>query len=120
VDNVAIFPVVNHEGTRSFRAVTEKGQSEGRTVGEALDAVCATALADSAGAIVIIQPFLPDSFFTASQRARLEELMNRWRGARDGGTLLGPAEHEELQNLIEAELQAAIRRSEQIRQGAVQ
>ena len=56
-------------------------------------------------------PFQPDVFFTAAQQARLSELMEKWRSARDGkGTLL-PDESKELELLVNTELQAAADRT---------
>jgi hypothetical protein len=54
----------------------------------------------------------PDSFFTAAQRQRLDELMSRWRIARDSGGSLVEEEQAELQSLIDEELNAARRRAE--------
>ena len=67
--------------------------------------VCASLFA--AGAV----RFHDAGFFTAEQQARLNELMARWRAARDGGTVLSPAEQEELEALVEAEVRAASRRT---------
>ena len=39
MESVAIFPVFHPDGGRAFRAVSKEGQSEGRTIGEALDGV---------------------------------------------------------------------------------
>ena len=62
--------------------------------------------------VVIIQSLQPDGFFTAAQQRRLEELMTRWRTARDGGGRLAEQEQAELQSLVDAELDAARRRAE--------
>jgi len=116
MQNIAIFPVPNPGGPPSFRAVTKGGQYEGRTAGEALDAVAAE-LPSSSGAVVVIQPFLPDSHFTVAQQQRLQELMATWRAARDAGQRMPTAEQAELELLIEAELQAASDRTAQVLQG---
>ena len=65
-----------------------------------------------ASSVVVIQNLRPDGFFTAAQQQRLEELMSRWRTARDRGANLSEEEQAELQSLIEAELEAARRRAE--------
>jgi hypothetical protein len=49
----------------------------------------------------------PDRFFTEVQIGRLEELMGRWRQARDAGRALPPAEQAELEALVDAEVCAA-------------
>jgi len=36
-----------------------------------------------AGTLVVVQQLRPDHYFTAEQQKRLEELMMRWRKARD-------------------------------------
>jgi hypothetical protein len=58
------------------------------------------------------QNHLPDQFFTAEHRTRLEELMSRCRTARDGGSELSPEEQSELDALVDAEVRAAGRRAQ--------
>jgi hypothetical protein len=53
----------------------------------------------------------PDPFFTEEQRRRLEELMTRWRAARDAGLRLAPEDQAELESLVDAELRAATERA---------
>lgn len=57
---------------------------------------------------------LPDEFFTADKCARLEELMGRWRAARDSGNALPATEHAELDSLVQEELTASERRTADI------
>lgn len=64
-----------------------------------------------AGKLVLMQNLRPDRFFTAEQCARLEELMVRWRAARDAGLTLSAVEQAELERLMQEELAAAGRRS---------
>lgn len=111
MQNVAIFPVASDDGSQVFRAVTQTGQTEGRTAGEALDAISTTLPEDASGTMVLIQPFRPDAFFTAEQLSRLEELMGRWRSAQDAGRALPAVEQAELQALVDAELRAAANRA---------
>jgi len=120
MQSVAIFPVVHDDGSTSFRAVTKAAQSEGKTAGEALDAVAPSLAPSTSGTVVLIQPFLPDDLFTANQRARLDKLMACWRAARDSGQSISADEQAELQALVEAELKAATRRTEQIVSGAME
>lgn len=95
-----------------YRALAGTRESVGRSAGEALDALTAQLGDDETGMVVIIQSLRPDAFFTAAQQHRLEELMTRWRTARDSGDSLGEQEQAELQSLVEAELDAARRRAE--------
>lgn len=115
--SIAIYPVVHEDGSKAFRAVTMSAQSEGKTAGEALDAVAPSLPSTNSGTVVVIQPFLPDSLFTAEQRARLDELMARLRVARDAGQAIPAEDRVELQSLVAAELEAATRRSEQLVSG---
>ena len=119
MENVAIFPVIGAEGVPIYRAVSRSAQSQGRTAGEALDALCSDSASQlrQSSAVVVIQPFLPDSLFSGQQQARLQELMVKWRAARDSGQPLPPDEQTELQSLVEMELRAATARSAQIVQG---
>lgn len=95
-----------------YRALAGERESVGRSAGEALDALTSQLSDDETGMLVVIQNLRPDSFFTAAQQQRLEELMSRWRTTRDGGGSLTDEEQTELQSLIDAELNAARRRTE--------
>lgn len=93
-----------------YRAIAGAKHSEGRTVGEALDELTKQLGSYDAGTLVIVQNLRPDHFFTAQQQERLSELMGHWRSARDNNAALPTDEQAELENLIEAELQAALER----------
>ena len=108
---VAILPVTTNHGSRSYHAIAGTKQSSGATAGAALDALTAQLSAEETGTLVIVQSFRPDQFFTAAQQQRLEQLMARWRTARDRGLLLSAEEQAELEALIETELQAATQRA---------
>jgi hypothetical protein len=112
MESIAIFSIPNAGGPPTFHAVADSGQSEGRTAGEALDRL--GLIPNQGGTVVLIQPFRPDDIFNQELRVRLEDLMSRWRSARDGGKPLTSAEQSELQTLIDAELLAATVRSKQI------
>jgi hypothetical protein len=58
----------------------------------------------------------PDPFFTEQQRRRLEELMAKWRQARDASVGLSPEDQAELESLVDAELRAATGRAAAISQ----
>ncbi|WP_445247256.1 hypothetical protein [Microcoleus sp. OTE_8_concoct_300] len=104
---VAILPVLNTNGEKSYRAIAGDRQSVGKTAGQALDALTALLGETDFSALIVIQSFNPDEFFTVQQQKRLSELMNLWRTARDRGQSLSPKQQAELESLVEIELQAA-------------
>lgn len=104
---VAILPVPASQGGVRYQAVSGQKRSEGRTVGEALDALTDQFSEDSPGTLVIVQKFQADQFFNAEQQRRLAELMDRWRAARDQGMDLVSSEQSELEALIDLELQSS-------------
>jgi hypothetical protein len=108
---VAILPVTTDQGDMAYRAIAGAKQSSGATAGAALDALTAQLSADETSTLIIVQSLRPDQFFTAAQQQRLDQLMSRWRAARDQGTLLPEPEQAELEALIEAELHAATQRA---------
>ena len=91
----------------SYRAISGQLQGVGKTAGEALDALVAQLGISEAGTLLVVQPYQADAFFTAEQQQRLQELMDRWRAARDSGNRLAPDERTELDALVQAELRAA-------------
>jgi hypothetical protein len=109
--SVSILPVPGREGEVSYQAVAGTRHSEGRTAGEALDALTAQLPEEAAGTLVVVQSRRPDSYFTSDQQERLAALMERWRGARDRGGVLPAEEQAELDALVEAELTAAAQRA---------
>lgn len=108
---VAILPISGPQGDIYYQAVAGARQSEGRTAGEALDALTLQLPSDDAGTLVVVQHGRPDRFFNAAQQQRLAELMERWRRARDVGVPLEAADQTELNLLIEAELLATTQRA---------
>lgn len=99
----------------TFRALAGEKNSTGKTMGEALDALNAQLSEAESGTLVIVQQFRPDEFFTATQQARLSELMTKWRAARDAGEKLPADEQAELEALVEAQLEGSARRTEAMR-----
>jgi hypothetical protein len=99
------------KGEVAYRAIAGDRQSVGKTAGEALDALTALLPADVSGTLVIVQQLRPDPLFTAEQQDRLQQLMARWRSARDAGAALPPGEQAELDSLVEVELRAATARA---------
>jgi hypothetical protein len=108
---VAILPEPMGSGQVAYRAIAGRRQSSGKTAGEALDALTSLLPNDQTGTLVIVQHQRADEFFTTEQQARLNELMARWRAARDAGGALSPAEQVELDALVEAEVRAASQRT---------
>jgi hypothetical protein len=114
---VTIFPENVGPAPPGFRAVAGAVQAVGKTAGEALDALTAQLDEAEVGTLVVVQHRRPDRFFTAAQQQRLQELMGRWRAARDSGAALPPEEQAELNALVEAELRAAADRAAALAQG---
>ena len=108
---VAILPLPSEYGELSYSAIAGASHAQGKTAGEALDALTAQLSADETSTLVIVQSRRPDRFFTAAQQQRLAVLMERWRAVRDQGYTLPLNEQAELEALIEAELQAAAARA---------
>ena len=108
---VAILPIPTEQGALSYRAIAGEMHAEGKTAGEALDALTAQLSADEASTLIIVQHLRPDRFFTAAQQQRLDALMARWRNLRDQGATLPANEQTELDALIAAELQASAARA---------
>ena len=106
--NVAIMPISTEQGDLSYRAVAGEKHAQGKTAGEALDALTSQLSADEASTLVIVQSLRPDRFFTAVQQQRLEALMARWRA--QGGSL-PHQEQAELEALVAAELRASAARA---------
>lgn len=104
---VAIYELPAVGGGFIYRAFAGALRSDGRTAGEALDRVAAQFPREDASPVVIVQHRRGDRFFSAAQVGRLEQLMARWRVARDGGPALPEAESVELDQLIELETLAA-------------
>jgi hypothetical protein len=104
---VAILPISDPSGERSYRAIAGNKHSVGKTAGQALDALTSQLGETNFTALLVIQSFRPDSFFSAQQQERLSELMGLWRLARDQGQELPSEQQAELDQLVEAELQAA-------------
>ncbi len=109
---VAILPIATPGGNVAYHAVAGDRHSEGKTAGEALDALTAQLPKDGTATMVIVQNQRPDCHFDAGQQRRLAQLMARWRAARDGGGALAEAEQAELEALVEEELHASAERAE--------
>ncbi|MGO9913687.1 MAG: hypothetical protein ACLQIB_03090 [Isosphaeraceae bacterium] len=108
---VAMFREDSGADQTAFRALTAHYQAVGRTAGEALDALTTQLGEDAADTLIIVRSLRPDQFFTLEQRQRLEQLMGRWRLARDAGQSLSADEQSELELLIDCEVRATTDRA---------
>lgn len=113
---VAILPLPSEKGKPSYRAVSGDKQSEGQTIGQALDGLTSQLTDEENGTLVIVQNFHEDALFTAEQQQRLTDLMTRWRAARDNSQNLPPHEQAELEALVDAELRASGTRAARMQQ----
>ena len=95
-----------------YRAIKGDQQATSTTPGRALDTLermlAVQGKEEDEGTLIIVQRFRPDAFFTAEQQTRLQELMSHFHAARDTGQDLSPAEKQELEQLVDAEWQAAL------------
>lgn len=101
---IAIRTDQQETGERRFRAIAGDRQSLGRTMGEALDALTADWGDSVQETVVFIQRFQPDPYFTQAQYDRMQELFAR-------RATLTPEERAELENLIDAEVDATVERT---------
>ncbi len=101
-----------------YRAMCGVHSSTGATPGQALDILeselATQGLGENGETVIVVQRFRADNFFTTYQQSRLGELMDQFHQATDVGEALPQTQKEELEQLVDAELQAAIERSEAI------
>jgi hypothetical protein len=103
---MSILPIEADRDGPSFRAVAGERQSTGRTMGEALDALAAQLSDQETATFLVVRERRADRFFDEADQARLAELMDRWRSARDSGTDFSTWDQAELDRLVEAEVRA--------------
>lgn len=115
---VAILPISDINGEKSYRAIAGDKHSVGKTAGQALDALTVQLDEIEFSALLIVQSFRPDPFFSAEQQRRLSDLMSLWRAARDRGRELPLEQQAELNRLVKIELQAATSRTATLMQQA--
>ena len=65
---VAILPVPSETGEVSYCAVAGDKHSQGKTAGEALDALTPQLSVAESGTLIIVQNLRPDRYFTADQQ----------------------------------------------------
>ncbi len=109
--NVSIVPVSTAHDQLSYFAIAGTRHAQGKTAGEALDALTAQFSPDETGAFVIVQSLRSDRFFTEEQQQRLETLMARWQTAQAQGYPFPPEDQRQLDSLVEAELLASAARA---------
>lgn len=108
--SVQILPIPGKRGGIQYHAIAGQQRADAETAGQALDAI-SRKLPRQETAIVVVQPFVEDEFFSAPQSTRLQELMTLWRQCRDTGASLAASEQTELESLVEAELVGATQRT---------
>lgn len=111
---ITVFPPERADAGAGYRAVAGERQATGGSVGEAIDALAPQLPADGT-TVVVIRARTGDELFGDAERARLADLMAKWRTARDGGGSLPADEQTELDALVWAELRAATARADAIR-----
>ena len=97
-----------------YRAVQGAWQAVGKSAGEALDALEQMLTSQNGvqnGTLVVVQRFQPDTYFTAAQQARLQELMTQFHAADNTRVSFSADEQAELEQLVEEELKASTRRA---------
>lgn len=104
---IAILSLPTEKGGIAYYGMAGEKRSQGRTAGEALDALMVQFPEAAEHLLVLVQSPRPDRFFDASQRHRLRELLDAWRGAKDSGAALLLEEQVELDALIKTEFQAS-------------
>jgi hypothetical protein len=116
MQTIAILPEPTADSL-SYRATCGQHQATGQTPGQALDTLEAQlATTNSGETLIILQRFRPDDLFTAAQQKRLRKLMDQFQAAIAQGTQLEPTVQAELDTLVEAELEANIKRSQRLLQ----
>jgi hypothetical protein len=123
MQTIAILPE-STPGQPSYRAICGDHQAIGQTPGQALDQLEVQLTQEPeqqmGETLVILQRFRPDDLFPAAQQDRLRDLMDRHHHAMNQGQPLSPSLQTELEQLVEAELEANIRRSQRLLERAGQ
>ncbi|HET6382186.1 MAG TPA: hypothetical protein VFJ58_02250 [Armatimonadota bacterium] len=103
------------ESDSHYYASSGYKRASGDSIGDAMDRLFQQLTPEEQStAVVVIQTFQPDAFFPVERRNRLIELLERNRIAQEGGHALTADEGKELDELIDAELEAATARAEAI------
>ena len=110
--SVAILPITDSSGSVVYRAIAGDRSATGQTAGEVLDALTAQLPSLTPAPLLLLQRFQGNSWFNTQQQNRLAALTEQWRHARDQDQLLASPETQELEDLVDAELNAAIARTQ--------
>ena len=108
---VSIVSITNDEGSQVYQAIAGSLSCNGKTPGEALDAITAELGDSESNTLVVLQNGRPDGYFSEPQRSRMNFLMQQWRSSRDIGTEFTQIEQDELDMLVQAEIQATGQRA---------
>ncbi|MDF5720841.1 MAG: hypothetical protein PUP91_10220 [Rhizonema sp. PD37] len=105
---VKILPIYDASGEKSYISVVGDKQSIGKTAGQALDALTNQLGENEFSALLMLQSFHSDQFFSEEPQKRLSDLMDLWRTSRDQEQSLSKELQAELDSLVEAELKVYI------------
>lgn len=108
---IAILSLPTEKGGMTYYGTAGEKRSQGRTVGEALDALAVQFPEVVEHLLVLVRSPRPDRFFDASQRQRLRELLDAQREAKDADAALALEEQTELDTLIRTEFRASANRA---------
>ena len=99
-----------------YRATCGDRHATGQTPGQALDILESQLdLNGNLGeTLVILQRFRADDLFSQAQKERLRDLMDQYHAAIAQGIKLDDDLQTELENLVEAEMEATIERSKRL------
>lgn len=108
---IAIVPIASETGDIRYRAIAGERESDGRTAGEALDALTAQLSPGSQSLTLMVSTVAADTFFPVEKQLRLNQLMEDWRAARERHEELPHAMQQSLEQLVEEELLASTQRA---------
>jgi hypothetical protein len=111
---IAIVSESEENGNARVRVFSHDKEASGATLGAAIDALHLTpeTWGNNDEPYLLLRRFQSDRFFPQEKRVRLVTLMAQWRVARDNNQLFSPELQQELEDLVEAEQEAMIARSQ--------
>ena len=104
---VSIHPIPNEDGGSTYHAFAGDRRGDGRTPGEAVDAVLSQWIGSAASTLVVLHHNRADRFFSEQQRIELDSLMRKLRQAKETGESLSREDQAKLESLVNTELRAA-------------